>query len=318
MIFSASSARRARFEQKHVLVTGASSGIGRAIAMELASCGATLSLVARGKERLDAAAADVRASMNEAKPGRILAVPFDCSDHAAVVKGIAFAEEELGPIDVLINCAGGAKGSYFEDLTPELAEDQMRGNYYSQLYPTQAVFSKMRERGLPGHIVLVSSLAGLVGVFGCSAYCPAKYALRGLAETIYYDMTVHGVGVTIAYPPDTDTPGYRNEVGSIPPETVEIYGTAGLFKPEVVAESILNGVVRGQFRVTVGLDGKMLGILTTGMTPRPSLIECLLLPLMRGISGFYIRGFNNIIARHLRNRAANGNPTSTLSETKEA
>jgi 3-dehydrosphinganine reductase len=299
---SSSSARCVHFKGKHVLVTGASSGIGRAIALELAACGATLSLVARGQQRLDDAAADVRASMTESSAGRVLAMPFDCSDHAQVVSSIRVIEQDLGPIDVLINCAGGAQGTYFEALTPELAESQMRGNYFSQLYPTQAVFSRMRERGSPGHVVLVSSMAGLVGVFGCSPYCPAKYALRGLAETIYYDMKEHNVDVTIAYPPDTDTPGHRQETATLPPETIEINASAGLFTAEHVAEAILNGVVRRQFRVTVGLDGKMLGILTTGMSPGPSLVECLLLPIMRGITSFYTRGFLRIIARHLADR----------------
>jgi 3-dehydrosphinganine reductase len=311
------SARRAHFKGKHVLVTGASSGIGRAIAIELAACGATLSLVARGQQRLEDAAADVRASMTESNAGRVLAIPFDCSDHVQVVLSVRRIEQELGPIDILINCAGGAKGAYFELLTPELAESQMRGNYFSQLYPTQAVFSQMVERGSPGHIVLVSSMAGLIGVFGCSPYCPAKYALRGLAETIYYDMKAHNVDVTIAYPPDTDTPGHRQETATLPPETVEINASGGLFTAEEVAQAILNGVARGQFRVTVGLDGKMLGILTTGMSPGPSLVECLLLPIMRGITGFYTRGFLRIISRHLADRVRGKRENPTRSNTRE-
>jgi 3-dehydrosphinganine reductase len=299
----ATASQRAFYSGKHVLVTGGSSGIGRAIALQLAADGASLSLVARGKARLDDAAADVRASAPEMTSARVVAVACDCSDAAAVAVMVDDVERKNGPIDVLINSAGGAQGAYFQDITTDIFEAQMKGNYYCQLYPTQAVFARMKQRGMGGHVVLTSSMAGLTGVFGLSAYSPAKFALRGLAECLYYEFRPHNIDITVAFPPDTDTAGYANEKLTMPRETLAINATAGLFSAEQVANSILRGVMRRQFRVCVGMEGKMLGIATAGLSPGVSFVECVLMPIMRGISGFFVRDFHRIIAR-IRTEAA--------------
>jgi 3-dehydrosphinganine reductase len=155
----------------------------------------------------------------------------------------------------------------------------------------------MKDRGAGGHVVLTSSMAGLVGVYGLCAYTPAKFALRGLAECLYYEMRPHNIDITVAFPPDTDTAGYAQEKLTMPPATLAVNASAGLFSPDAVASAILYGVMRRQFRICVGLDGKMLGIVTAGMSPGVSFVECVLMPIMRGISAFFVRDFHRIIAR---------------------
>jgi 3-dehydrosphinganine reductase len=299
---SAADKRRQAFGGKHVLVTGASSGIGRSLALLLAAAGARVSLVARTPARLEDAAADARSlAPGDHAPSSlrgVVAVPCDCSDARTVAEMVSRVERENGAVDFLMNCAGGAHGAYFEDLSPEVAEAQMRLNYYSQLFPTQALFKRMKSSGKGGHIVLTSSLAGLTGVFGYTAYAPAKFALRGLAECVYYEGRPAGIHVTVAYPPDTDTPGYANEKQTMPKEALAMSESTGVFTPDAVAEAILNGVMKRQIRVTVGLDGKMLGIVTAGMAPGASFLECLLMPLMRVVSAFVVSNFNRLIAKH--------------------
>ena len=86
----------------------------------------------------------------------------------------------------------------------------MELNYFGTLYPVRAVVPSMIERR-QGHLMLVSSAAGIVGVYGYSAYAPAKFAVRGLAETLRAELKPHGIVVGCAYPPDIDTPGLEAE-----------------------------------------------------------------------------------------------------------
>ncbi len=113
-----------------------------------------------------------------------------------------------GPVDVLLTSAGGAHPGYFGELDDAVFRAQMDVDYFGTLHAVRAVVPSMTERGR-GHLVLVSSTAALVGVFGYSAYAPAKYAVRGLAETLRPELAPAGIVVACAYPPDTRTPGLR-------------------------------------------------------------------------------------------------------------
>ena len=92
----------------------------------------------------------------------------------------------------------------------------------------------MKAQGRGGRIVFVSSQAGQVGIFGFSAYSPSKFAVVGLAQVLRMELQAHGIFVSVAYPPDTDTPGFEEENKCKPEETKLISETAGLFQPEQV------------------------------------------------------------------------------------
>lgn len=310
------------FAGKHVLIVGASSGIGREIALLLASEAAAISLVARGENRLNQVASKCLRSQQPVEPGKrrngsndfgndsvapttVFATTCDCSDAVSVDEMVARVVDQSGPVHVLINAAGGAQGVYFENLDATLAESQMKGNYFCQLYPAKAVFAHMKENGIRGNIALVSSMAGLTGVFGMTAYSPAKFAVRGLAECLYFEGIPHGIQITTIYPPDTDTDGYANEKKTMPAETQEITGSAGLFQADKVARHTLRGIARGQFRVMSGMDGKLLGIVTAGMTPGASFAEFCLMSILRAVSPIYNRGFRNVILRHHQTKSSN-------------
>lgn len=292
-----SSRRELFYARKHVLVTGGSSGIGKELARILLAAGAKVSLVARSEERLKAAAAELASSVkDQGVTGRINIAIADCSDPVKVESVVHEVENVLGPIQVLVNSAGKAVGGYFESMQANELKSQIESNFLTQLYPTHAVFKRMSRRR-SGHIVFVSSLAGLTGVFGQTAYSASKFAIRGLAESLYYEGKPFGIGVAVVFPPDTDTPGLATERTKMPSETIEISETGGMFSAEAVAQSIADGVVRGQYRVTVGLIGKMLGILTSGYSPDVSFWEVVSMPLLRAITPVFIWDSNRIIRR---------------------
>jgi len=234
---------------RHVLITGGSSGIGLALARQCTAAGARVSLIARDPSKLAAATAAVRAE-NPAAP-EVFTAPVDVANEAALVIAIRAAETAHGPVDVLITSAGIARPGYFAKQPTSVHEQTMAVNYFGTLYAIRAVAPSMRARR-SGSVVIVSSGAGLVGLFGYTAYAPSKFALRGLAESLRGELKPDGVAVTIVYPPDTDTPQLAEENLTKPRETKALTAAAGLWTADAVARATLDGVRRGRFSVTPG------------------------------------------------------------------
>jgi 3-dehydrosphinganine reductase len=236
---------------RHVLITGGSSGIGLALAHRLVAEGARVSLVARDPLKLSA----VFASLHSTHPAasKVFTAPADVSIQSQVIAAIRSAEAVHGPVDVLITSAGVAIPGYFANLTADVFERTMAVNYFGTLYAIQAVVPAMVARR-SGNIVIISSGAGLVGLFGYTAYAPSKFALRGLAESLRAELKPAGVGVTIVYPPDTDTPQLADENRTKPAETRALTAAAGLWTADAVARATLAGVSQGRFSVTPGIQ----------------------------------------------------------------
>jgi 3-dehydrosphinganine reductase len=230
----------------HAIVTGGSSGIGLATAERLARRGARVSLVARDTVRL----ADAAAQLQAAVPSADVAVAgADVRDADAL--GAAFAEltGRAGPCDVLVAAAGSAHPGYFEQLDDGVFRDQMDIDYFGTLHAIRAVTPSMIERRR-GHVVTISSTAGLIGVFGYSAYAPAKFAVRGLAETLRAELAPYGIVVACAYPPDTRTPGFDRENELKPDETARISAAIKPRDAEVVAKALVAGIEHDDLVVT--------------------------------------------------------------------
>jgi 3-dehydrosphinganine reductase len=224
-----------------VLITGGSSGIGLATAALAARGGARVSLVARDPRKLEDAAVQV---------GRgTVTASADVTDATAVAAAVAAATAEHGPVDVLVTAAGLAHPGYFAELDDDVFREQMDVDYFGTLHAVRAVVPAMVARGR-GHLVLVSSTAGLVGVFGYSAYAPAKYAVRGLAETLRPELVHHGVTVSCVYPPDTLTPGFEAENALKPPETVKISEAIKPRDAGHVARAIVKGIEKDRLVIT--------------------------------------------------------------------
>jgi 3-dehydrosphinganine reductase len=256
---------RQSFEHQHVIITGGSSGIGKAIALKLARSGAHLSIIARTPSTLEAAKAELEAARLSPEQ-RVLELAADVACVDEVTEAIERAIAQLGPPDLLITSAGMAHPGHFRDLPLSVFEETMATNYFGTLYSIKAVLPAMEQRR-KGHIVLISSGAGLVGLYGYTPYSPSKFALRGLAESLRGEMKEWGIDVAIAYPPDTDTPQLAAEKLTKPLATQRITATAKTWTAEAVAEAIIHGVEQKAFEITPGLEMTLLAKLHSAIAP---------------------------------------------------
>lgn len=227
----------------HVLITGGSSGIGLASAHLAAGRGARVSLIARRTAVLDEAAIALRGAGAE-----VAVAAADVADASQVGVAVASLTSALGPVDIVICSAGQARPGYFEQLDPDLFRQMMDVNYFGTVNVVRAVVPAMIERRR-GSVVGVSSAAGLVGVFGYTAYAPTKFAVRGFLESLRGELLPYGIHVGCSFPPDTDTPQLADENQYKPKETKAISGTIKPLSAERVAKSIIEGIEKERFAI---------------------------------------------------------------------
>lgn len=252
-----------KLEGRHALITGGSSGIGRATALLLAGCGVRISILARDPTKL----AQTKKAIEALHPGLpVSTVSASVEDRVQVERGIADITREAGPLDLVITSAGIAHAGTFLETPIEVYERTMAVNYFGSLYVVRAVLPEMLERK-QGRIVLISSGAGLVGIFGYAPYSPTKFALRGLAESLRAELRGTGVGISIAYPPDTDTPQLQHENATKPPETRKITATAGTWSAEAVAAVIVRGIENDAFIIAPGWQMRLLATWHSVLAP---------------------------------------------------
>ncbi len=232
---------------RHALISGGSSGIGLALAHGLAALGARVTLVARDPGRLAAAA--------EALTGArapVATLSADMRDPEAARAAVEAAEAQA-PLDLVVACAGAVRAARFDTLDPQVFRDLMDLNYHGTLNLLRPALGALRARR-SGRALIVGSAGGLAGIWGYSAYAPTKFALRGLAESLRAECAPDGVGISIAHPPDTDTPQLAAERAERPPETAAVAGAAGAWKPQDVTGVILRGLARNRADIPVGLQ----------------------------------------------------------------
>ena len=157
-----------RFNQQHAIITGGSSGIGKAVAKLLVQEGASVSIIARNEEKLHQAQAELDVLKINSQQS-ILALPADVAEEEENTQAIENAIAKLGNPSLLINSAGMAIPGYFMEIPIEMFNRTMEVNYFGTLYAIRAVLPAM-ERAERGNIVLISSGAGLIGLYGYSAY----------------------------------------------------------------------------------------------------------------------------------------------------
>jgi 3-dehydrosphinganine reductase len=253
------------FHNKHVIITGGSSGIGKATAKLLASQGANISIIARDVNKLEAARQEIETA-RISKEQKVFTASADVSIRAEIETAIETAINHLGSPDILITSVGIARPGYVEEIPLEVYEKSMAINYFGSLYSLKTVLPAM-EKQKKGHIVLISSGAGLIGIYGYSAYSPSKFALRGLAESLRGELKSKGIQMSIVYPPNTDTPQLVEENKTKPTETKIIEGTATTWTAEDVAQIIIQGINRQSFAITPGWEMNYLNKLHSLFTP---------------------------------------------------
>jgi short-subunit dehydrogenase len=184
----------AAFRDNAIILTGASSGIGRALALQLAEQGALLALAARDADRLNEVAAECRQ-----RGGRAVTVQTDVADEAQCRNLVARTVEEFGRLDTLINNAGVSMWARFDEMqTLAPFEEMMRVNYLGAIYCTYHALPHLKRSR--GRLVAVSSLAGRNGVPTRSGYAGSKHAMAGFFDSLRIELAETGVTVTIVYP----------------------------------------------------------------------------------------------------------------------
>jgi len=250
------------FEDRVVVITGAGSGIGRALAVHLAARGALLALSDIDETGLAETVRRVRA----AGARDVSAERLDVSDRDAFPAYAESVVSRFGRVNVLINNAGVALDGAFLDVGYEDMDWIMGVNFWGAVHGTRSFLPHLIASG-DGHIVTISSLFGLLSVPNQSLYNASKYAVRGLTESIRQEMLVagHPVGVTVVHPGGVRTGIARNARSAGARSAADIEAANRRFEEKLArtsaeraAEIILGGVARNKARVLVGADAHIL------------------------------------------------------------
>lgn len=182
------------FQDKIIVITGASSGIGRSSATEFAKKGAKLVLVSRTKEKLEQVKQNLAQFNSE-----IMICTCDVSNKDQVKTMANQVIEKFGKIDILVNNAGFAIYGTVSDLSIEQIESQMQTNYLGMIYCTKN-FLPILQKQNSGHIVNVASVAASFGLPGIASYCASKFAMLGFSEGLKHELKDTNIGVTVVSP----------------------------------------------------------------------------------------------------------------------
>jgi 3-dehydrosphinganine reductase len=253
---------------KVALVTGGSSGIGKAMACILAERGMDVWLVAQRKELLDSAQSEVEKHRKDQKQV-IGTISADVSEWDQVRMAVKQVTEKSGAPDLLVNSAGVAHPGYVQELDLNIFTWMMEVNYFGTVYVTKEIIPAMLKRG-SGFIVNISSVAGFLGTFGYTAYGASKFAVTGFSDALRAEMKLHNIGVSLVFPPDTQTPQLEYETRIKPAETKALAGNSKIMTADQVAADIIKGIASGKYVILPGFDSKLIyllnGILPSGLT----------------------------------------------------
>jgi NAD(P)-dependent dehydrogenase (short-subunit alcohol dehydrogenase family) len=228
-------------DEKVALVTGAGRGIGRDIALRLASEGYAVGLIARTKSQLEETADLVRQ-----QGGKALVTPTDVSRREQVLAAVAAVERELGPISVLVNNAGAYLRKRLTEITEEDFDFQLKVNTYGPFFCAQAVVGKMAERG-SGTIIFVLGSETRGGPAQYSAYNASKVAQRAIAESVAYEFMHLGVhAATLDVDGAVDSPRVRESMPDTDP--------SHFVSPEVICSEIVHLINQPKSSWTFAVD----------------------------------------------------------------
>ena len=220
-----------KFRGKIVLITGASSGIGKQAALDFADNGAeTIVLVSRSKTKLN----ELKEILRQNSTSESVAYSCDISSKAEVITMGKELLGMLGHIDILVNNAGIGMYDKVQDQSIEEMESITFTNYLGMVYCTKVFLESMIYNGT-GHIVNVASVAASFGVAGLSAYCGSKYAILGFSEALYHELRGTGVGVTVVSPIGVKTNFFNHESFA---HRIPNY-TGFMLEPKTVSKAIL-------------------------------------------------------------------------------
>jgi NAD(P)-dependent dehydrogenase (short-subunit alcohol dehydrogenase family) len=259
---------------KRCLITGAASGIGRATALASAARGADLFLTDIDAEGLEGAVAEVRGAGGAVSHF----ATADIADHDAVV-ALAAEVHRLAPsMDIVMNVAGISTWGRIEQLEHEHWRRTIEIDLMGPISVLECFVPPMIEAGRGGHIVNVSSVAGLFGLPWHAPYSAAKFGLRGVSEVLRFDLRKHGIGVSLVCPGAVKTPLVGTvEIVGVDRDSPRIRKLVERFErravsPESVAERIVDAVEKNRYMVFTSADGRILHWLQRKFSPPYELV----------------------------------------------
>jgi NAD(P)-dependent dehydrogenase (short-subunit alcohol dehydrogenase family) len=244
------------FAGKQVFITGAASGIGQAVAVQVSGQGATVHLTDLRAEPLEEVAAEIRA-----RGGKVgLVEAADISDYDAVHALAGRLTAAHGAMDVVMNIAGISAWGTVQSLEHRQWRAMVEVNLMGPIHVIETLVPPMIEAGRGGHLVNVSSAAGLIGMPWHAAYSASKFGLRGVSEVLRFDLHRHRIGVSLVCPGGVDT-GLVNtlDIAGVDKDSTSFGRAQAHFKkravsPDQAAEAILNGVRRNRYWVYTSSD----------------------------------------------------------------
>lgn len=237
------------FKEKVILITGASSGIGRAIAAACARQGAHVGLLSRNGDKLR----DIEQQLSS-QPGQHLALPTDVRDPVAVQRAVNSVLDHFGRLDVLINNAGVGYCGTIEQMSFEDLHEVMQTNFYGPFHAMRAVLPHMIQRR-NGLIIQITSVNGFCAIPLGGAYCASKFALEALSQSARFELVRHGIRVLIVRPGVTDTNFFDNARNF---RATNPFPLRHLMPAEVAADKILAAAAHGKRELTLTAEGRMM------------------------------------------------------------
>jgi NAD(P)-dependent dehydrogenase (short-subunit alcohol dehydrogenase family) len=244
------------FAGKRCFLTGAASGIGRATALRLAADGAALYLTDRNAGGLAETAADARALGAQVPEHRAL----DVADYDAVASFAADIHANHPSMDIVMNCAGVSAWGTVDRLTHEQWSKMVAINLMGPIHVIETFIPPMIAAGRGGHLVNVSSAAGLVALPWHAAYSASKYGLLGVSEVLRFDLARHRIGVSVVVPGAVNTPLVTTvEIAGVDREDPRVRRWVDRFTghavtPEKAAQKILAGVAKNRYLIYTSAD----------------------------------------------------------------
>lgn len=233
------------FKGKHIVITGGSSGLGLALAKELATRGANVTLIARNQEKLETAKSEIITA-----GGKVHVFSCDVSQMESITETFKKIAAEIGPPDILINSAGILREGYFDELPVDTFREIIEINYFGVLNSIKAALPFIVKQR--GRIVNIASVAGLMGVFGYTPYCSSKFALVGLTESLRYEMKPLGVKVHLVCPSEFASPMTEHLNDTRTPENKAHTLTIPEYDLSTMVRDTIKGIEKEKFMIVPG------------------------------------------------------------------
>lgn len=243
------------YENKLVFLLGASEGIGLSIAKLFVSYGAQVLIASRSEKKLEKAIQELE-PLRQSPDQIIEAQSIDLTNTENTSQALTDWLKKYGTPDYLIINAGFGKPGFMTDLEVKDYEDMVNLNYLGAVRAIKPLLPAM-IKAQKGHIVLTSSIAGFVGLFGYTGYCPTKYAQIGFAEALKAEIKQDNIKVSVLCPPNTDTPGFAIENQFKPDEVLKTEEKIKSLTPDEVAISFMKQLHKGKFFIIPTFDGKL-------------------------------------------------------------